>query len=56
MNEMKELRFTLLLFALLIITSMVISVLTVGDRELMIDEMEPLHEDVNFVDTCKGIC
>ena len=56
MNEQKELRFTFLMIGMLIIASMVISTLTMGDRELTIDEMQPLYEDIHFTNLCKTIC
>ena len=56
MNEQKELRFTFLMIGMLIIASIVISTLTMDDRELTIDEMKPLHEDINFTNICKTIC
>lgn len=56
MNEQKELRFTLLTIGMLIIASMVISTLTMSDREFTIDEMQPIYEDINFTNICKTIC
>lgn len=56
MNESSELRFTLLMCAILTITAMVFSHFTQSDRELNIDEIVPLYEDVKFVEVCKGIC